>query len=73
MGFLYAKQNDFIQAINYYNQALKLDPDYEQALLNKAAALIAINNRNEAKNVILHLSKKHPNNPIVKQLIQFLN
>lgn len=73
LGFLYAKQNDFIQAINYYNQALKLDPDYEQALLNKAAALIAINNRNEAKNVILHLSKKHPNNPTVKQLIQFLN
>lgn len=40
LGYAYAMKGDLLAAERLYDEALALDPDYEQALVNKAALLI---------------------------------
>lgn len=72
MGFAYLKRGDTRLAMQYYNQALALDPDFEQALLNKAGLYNYLGNRVEAKKVLEQIIKRNPGNVQVKQLLQQL-
>ncbi len=72
MGFMYAKQQQFNEALAYYNKALKLDPDYEQALLNKAAVCMATNNKKAAKELVQQVLKRNPNQTMANQLLDYL-
>jgi len=72
MGFAYFKRGDTRMAMQYYNQALALDPDFEQALLNKAGLYNYLGNRAEAKKALEQILKRNPRNIQVKQLLQQL-
>jgi Tfp pilus assembly protein PilF len=41
-GFAYLRQRDYQHAIADFDQAIKLDPKYENATQNKAAAIRAM-------------------------------
>ncbi|MCU0422477.1 MAG: tetratricopeptide repeat protein [Bacteroidia bacterium] len=69
LGFLLAERYKFEEAIVWYNKALALDPDYEQALFNKAAAYFQLNKKKEAKLILQQLLKKNPKNEVVKTLL----
>lgn len=70
LGFVYAKQQQFDKALGYYNRAIALDPDFEQALLNKAAVLNITGQKLATKQLLQRLLKLNPNNIMVKQLLQ---
>ena len=70
LGYLYAKQMQFEAAINFYNKALALDPDFEQALVNKAAVLNVMGKKAEAQRLIQQVLKRNPNSVLAKQANQ---
>lgn len=70
LGYLNAKQMQFEAAINFYNKALTLDPDFEQALVNKAAVLNAMGKKTEAQRLIQQVLKRNPNSVLAKQANQ---
>lgn len=73
LGFATLKSGDVVRAMAYYNQALRLDPDFEQALLNKAGLYNFLGKREEAKAVLKQMLKRNPKNTQVQQLLQQLS
>lgn len=70
IGFAYLKLNDLQRAEMYYNKALALDPDMEQALFNKAALLHMTGRTPQAKKLLQQIIKRNPGNQMVKELLQ---
>ncbi len=73
LGLIAASKSEYDRANYYYNKALSLDPDYENALMNKAALLISQKKNQEARKVLEHLLKKHPGNQQAKAALSNLN
>lgn len=70
LGYLCLLRNgDTDRAGLLYNQALALDPDNEQALVNKAGLLFHLKKFSEAKMLLQHLLEKHPKNEQGRQLL----
>jgi len=66
-------EGDTAKAMNYYNNALALDPDYEQAILNKVGLLMFTGKTESAKLLLKKFLKRNPDHPIAKELITKLN
>jgi hypothetical protein len=62
LGFAYALQGQLEQAEALYAQAIALDPDYELALLNMAAARLAQHDRPGAKKILQRVLTINPEN-----------
>lgn len=56
-----------------YNRALSLDPDYPQALLNKAGFLIATGKKGEASKILKRLLRIDPGNKKGQELVTLLS
>jgi Tfp pilus assembly protein PilF len=72
LGLIAATSKDSGRALYYYNKALSFDPDFETALINKAALLIYEKKNAEARKVLEHLLKKHPGNQQAKMALDNL-
>jgi len=62
LGFIRATQGGFTQAEQLYDRAIALDPDYVQALLNKAALHVHLRQTSSARALlarVLHLQPGH--------------
>ncbi len=70
MGYIYALNSNFNKAMELYNQAIALDPDYEQALINKSALLLNLNKKSEALVLMKRIMKNNPNNELIKQAMK---
>lgn len=55
---------------SYYSRALQLDPDYEMLLLNLSGYYLYTGNTAEAKNCLLRLLKRHPENKQARQILK---
>lgn len=73
LGFTYALQGDIARAMNYYNHALYLDPDYISALLNKAGAHLQLKQIQEAKILLERVLELEPEHQRAKKIIKQLN
>jgi tetratricopeptide (TPR) repeat protein len=62
LGFAHALTNNLLEALRRYDQALALDPDYEQAMVNKAAVLNFQGRKAEAKGLLERVLKLNPGN-----------
>lgn len=62
LGFAHALTNNLPEALRRYDQSLTLDPDYEQAMVNKAAILIFQGKKGEAKGLLERVLKINPGN-----------
>lgn len=72
-GFLaLSVKKDDKKAEECYNMALQLDPDNEQALLNKAGLMVFRNDRNTAKYYLEKLLKINPANEQARRLLKLL-
>ena len=70
LGFLFLSvDHDIKKADECYDQALQLDPDNEQALLNKAGTLIYLHEKIESKKMLKRLLKINPNNEKAKSVM----
>lgn len=72
LGFMLARNGAHAEALTYYNKALALDPDFEQALFNKAAVLNLMGKKEETRRLLQRLLKLNPQNDMVKSLLQQL-
>ncbi|MCG9879299.1 MAG: tetratricopeptide repeat protein [Bacteroidia bacterium] len=68
-GFCLANMGEIDKAFFAYNQALKLNPDNQQALLNKASLYLYTNKKREAINLLKLILKLNPNAIDVKSLL----
>jgi hypothetical protein len=66
-------EQDQYKAMEFYNKALLLDPDYIQALINKAGLLIYQQEVNDAKTILKSILKKDPQNVQVKAILSKIN
>ncbi len=73
LGYCYALTGNVHSAMEYYDKALALDPDYVQALLNKIALLMLKNELIEGKQLLKRILKIEPNNQNALSLLQRLN
>ncbi len=71
-GFALVKLNRQAEAMACYKQALQLDCDNQQALLNRAGLLHLMGKDEEAKKDLKHLLKLNPQNEFVKGLLNSL-
>jgi tetratricopeptide (TPR) repeat protein len=69
LGYIYLlKGNGFMAELNY-NQALALDPDYEQAVINKAGLYVSQKQNEKAKQLLRQFVKYHSKSEQVKILL----
>lgn len=68
LGYWYLLNGKPDEAMKNYNKALAIDPDYEQALLNKAGLYIYQKQYAKAKELVSIILKRNPNNAIAKDL-----
>jgi Flp pilus assembly protein TadD len=71
-GFALLKLNQQVEAMACYKQALQLDCDNQQALLNRAGLLHLMGKDEDAKKDLKHLLKLNPQNEYVKGLLSSL-
>lgn len=72
LGFALVMQNRFADGEAFYDQALSLDPDYEQALLNKAAVRLYQKDKMAANKLLQHVLKINPGNTQAQNLLKTL-
>ena len=73
LGYLNLKLLNKKEALKYYNYALKLDPNHEETLINKAELLLLDDNKKDAFICIDKLLLINPNNEKAKSLYNYLN
>lgn len=73
LGFIYlSEENNPGKALELYNVALALNPDYEQALINKAGLFIYLQKYDEAKLILKKMLKKNPASRQAKEILNSL-
>ena len=70
LGFLKVRQRRFDEGERYYDQALALDPDYVQALINKAAVRFQRNDPEAGKQFLRRVLEIEPNHPEAKPILE---
>jgi hypothetical protein len=73
LGYLILSvDHNIARADSYYDKALALDPDNEQAMLNKAGTLVYLNRKKEAAAMLQRLLKTNPKREDAKMLLKRL-
>jgi tetratricopeptide (TPR) repeat protein len=73
LGYLcLTSDHDIQKADAYYDKALKLDPDNEQALLNKSGILLYRGEKIKSKKMLEHLLAIYPDNLKAKEIFNSL-
>ncbi|MFK7931862.1 MAG: tetratricopeptide repeat protein, partial [Saprospiraceae bacterium] len=62
LGYVFALEGKYDQAENHYDRAIQLDPDYEQAIVNKAAIRLLKNDVVAGKKLLERALKLNPEN-----------
>ncbi|MEO1625281.1 MAG: tetratricopeptide repeat protein [Bacteroidota bacterium] len=70
LGYVRALKRQFQEAMELYDKAIALDPDYVQALLNKAAMLQFLNRQAEARKLAKRILRIEPENARAQLLLQ---
>jgi tetratricopeptide (TPR) repeat protein len=70
LGYIYFLKGDLEYALSLYNKALALDPDYEQALMNKIALFIVERKIDAAKKLAVQVLKINPTNEKAKMILK---
>ncbi|HYV94929.1 MAG TPA: tetratricopeptide repeat protein [Chitinophagales bacterium] len=70
LGYVYFLRKDSAYANSLFNKALALDPDYEQALMNKAALFLSQQNIEGARKYLQRVLSINPQNEKAKIAIQ---
>lgn len=70
LGYVYFLQSDFSYAGTLYDKALALDPDYEQALMNKIALLVLLRKNDEAAMLARRVLRINPANEKARMVLR---
>jgi tetratricopeptide (TPR) repeat protein len=73
LGYLILSiDHNVAKAASCYDKALELDPDNEQALFNKAGALLYLERNGDAKKILQRVVKMDPKNEKARAVLQSL-
>ncbi|MBC7383209.1 MAG: tetratricopeptide repeat protein [Bacteroidia bacterium] len=72
LGFAYLNLQNKNKAMKCYNRALSLNPDFGQALMNRAALFNLLGQKQKAVIDLKHILLFEPDNTVVKKLLQAL-
>ncbi len=72
LGFLIAQSGDLVKAEDFYDRAIQLDPDYVQALLNKAAVRYYKKDNLSTISLLKRILKLEPAHPQATMLLKQL-
>ncbi|HRO42947.1 MAG TPA: cytochrome c3 family protein [Flavipsychrobacter sp.] len=72
LGFIYMQQGQNTMAYNHIRKAQRLDPDYEQNLINLAVWYHNNEQDNLARKTLQHAVKKHPDNEQARAMLMDL-
>lgn len=70
LGYMAVLNGNLEAGLKMYDEALALDPDYENALLNKASVLIFQNKKEEGKKLLERVLKINPENEQVRNALK---
>jgi tetratricopeptide (TPR) repeat protein len=71
LGYLILSvDHDIAKADSYYDKALALDPDNEQAMFNKAGTLMYLHKKPEAISMLKRLLKKNPQRADARSMLE---
>ncbi|MEL6945531.1 MAG: tetratricopeptide repeat protein, partial [Bacteroidota bacterium] len=73
LGYAYLLKRQVDKALNYYDRAIALNPDYEQALLNKAAVKLLQKEVKTAQSLLNRVLQINPENAQAKAILEQLN
>jgi Flp pilus assembly protein TadD len=73
LGYIYFLRGDIAYASSLYDKALALDPDYEQALMNKLGLLIVQRKNAEAHKLAERILGINPRNEKAKMILKQLS
>ncbi len=74
LGYLILSvDHDIFKADLFYDNALALDPDNEQALFNKAGTLMYLDKKAEAKKILLRILKLNPKNEKARVVLESIS
>ncbi|MFM7078969.1 MAG: tetratricopeptide repeat protein [Bacteroidota bacterium] len=66
-------ENDTVRARKLYDQAIGIDPDYEQAIVNKAGLWMVQGKKKEAAALLGNFIRRKPQSEQARQLLQRIN
>lgn len=69
LGFIYLQRNELAPAFAYFLQAVALDPDREQTLINLAVVYHGQGNFDKAQRVLETLLQRHPDSEQAKAML----
>lgn len=69
LGYIYMQEGNNAMAYDYMMRANKLDPDYEQNLINLAVWYHSNNQPDKAQKALMHLITRHPENERAKAML----
>jgi tetratricopeptide (TPR) repeat protein len=72
LGYVKALLGEYDEAEKHYDFAIALDPDYEQALLNKASLLFQKNDKAASLKLLKRILKINPENQQANALIEII-
>lgn len=71
LGYLVlVMESDTAYARKLYDQALLIDPDYDQAIINKAGLLMVTSSKAEAKQLLIKYLKRNPGNTKISAVLE---
>lgn len=73
LGYLYMEENNIVQAEQLFDRALAIDPDYIQALFNKAGLLYYKKNKAGSADLLKKILIIEPENAEAKSLLKQIN
>jgi tetratricopeptide (TPR) repeat protein len=70
LGYVYFLKGDLEYAESLFDKALALDPDYEQAMMNKVALFLALKKNTEAATWAEKVLKLNPQNEKARMVLR---
>ncbi len=69
LGYIYILEMNIRKSLELYDKAIALDPDYEQALMNKAAVMLLTKKKKQANNLLKRVLKINPDNIQARRML----
>ena len=72
LGVVFVRRQDYVEAEKQFRTGIQVAPEFDQSYLNLARLYTMQNDRDKAKEVLLELLHRQPQNPSAKQALETL-
>jgi lipoprotein NlpI len=73
LGVLFVREQKYPEAKEKFETCIRVAPDFDQAYLNLARLYVVLNDKGQAKEVLLALLRQQPQHKVAQQALEMLN